>query len=323
MAAMSGNSGNWTPIFLLYPPTWAMFVAYVVIEYAFRWWAARAYPPAPVATTTRVHSTVHVKSAATGSAVPSSATLRSVTTPTDDRCHITNCPRYDRTFARQRMLDKRRDVCGRWWPSWIHAFVCTVGCVLFYFELVPFMPVAAHTVAYFLADVVVDRDPEYVVHHLAPIVCAEALLRVTPVPCYGIYAIGVVEAGNVVQHTASLLTARSGSAFHATVKWVLWTSRPLSWYPAFMVWYRDVPVELRWSVAGLCVLCAVLAIYKINIGWQLDVLKPRKSKPAPLGHVHVDESVSSNGSNGSNGSNISTSPTAELVSPRVQAAKAG
>jgi hypothetical protein len=201
-------------------------------------------------------------------------------------CTVPGCPLYDASAGAQRMIDKHRDVFGRWTPSWIHAFLCTLGCALFYFEVIAADAVMAHTCGYFLADMVVDRDPEYIVHHFAPVFACEVLLRISPAIRFGLYALGIVEGGNVVQHTASIATSRTGRLFHRTVAIVLWTSRPLSWYAGFMTWYADVPEVSRYSWTGLGVLAAVLVTYAINMRWMVNVLKPRTLKPVPAGHVH-------------------------------------
>jgi hypothetical protein len=93
-----------------------------------------------------------------------------------------------------------------------------------------------HSVAYFLADLVCDRDPDYVLHHLAPIAHSEMLLRsgaascwtfaraaCTDVGCsfragaklgYSRLFLGTAEAGNIIAHSFSLITLRSGPLFH-------------------------------------------------------------------------------------------------------------
>lgn len=76
------------------------------------------------------------------------------------------------------------------------------------------------------------------------------------------------EAGNVIAHSWSLLSLRSGKLFHAVNTISFWVSRPISFIFAYKVWMVDLPVETRFTPIGFALLASILATVLINARWM-------------------------------------------------------
>jgi len=181
---------------------------------------------------------------------------------------------------------KKRDSVGRWSPSLIHASIASVICTLAGFSLVSEsvisnQDVIMHSLGYFMGDLVVDRDPGYVVHHVGPVIHAEVMLRLGAHFWHTMRAGWIMEYGNVVAHSAAVLTFRTGKTFHLINTWSFWISRPLSYYDGFMAWYSDVPSHVRFTWLGLIPLISIIGVYHSNTMWMIKMCKKRPPKPTP------------------------------------------
>jgi len=155
-----------------------------------------------------------------------------------------------------------------------------------------------HSLGYFLGDLVVDRDPDYILHHVGPILHSECMLQVGAKFWHTMRAGWIMEAGNVVAHTAAVLTFRKGPVFHKINTWSFWISRPASYYDGFMAWYSDIPEERRWTLMGIIPLLGILGVYYSNTKWMMAMCRKRPAKPrspvsSPLGGENKHSSVDS------------------------------
>eukprot|EP01124_Arcella_intermedia_P012748 TRINITY_DN1910_c0_g1_i1.p1 TRINITY_DN1910_c0_g1~~TRINITY_DN1910_c0_g1_i1.p1 ORF type:complete len:257 (+),score=20.09 TRINITY_DN1910_c0_g1_i1:76-846(+) len=181
---------------------------------------------------------------------------------------------------------RKRDVVGRYTPSLVHAFVSA-----FWNWIVPpqysagYINLMFNSGGYFIADMVIDHDPDYIIHHLAPLFWGECLMRTNTVFFYSILCIRTVELGNVFAHTAAIATNRSGKLFHRVNTLSFWISRPLSMIPGFLAWTHDIPDEDRFGFWGLMVLLCFVVTFYINGKWMIKMITPRpkdlnnKTKP--------------------------------------------
>jgi hypothetical protein len=179
---------------------------------------------------------------------------------------------------------RKRDTIGRWTPSLIHALIATTtaSAACFGFiapEVFSNEDVIMHSLGYFMGDLIVDRDPGYVVHHVGPVLHAEVMLRLGAHFWHTMRAGLIMEAGNVVAHSAAVLTFRRGKMFHMFNTWSFWISRPASYYDGFMAWYSDVPSHVRFTWLGLIPLISILGIYHANTKWMIKMCRTRK-RPA-------------------------------------------
>jgi hypothetical protein len=180
---------------------------------------------------------------------------------------------------------RKRDTVGRWMPSLIHATAATVSATLAaYFggSLITNEDVIMHSLGYFMGDLVVDRDPGYIVHHVGPVIHAEVMLRLGAHFWHTMRAGWIMEAGNIVAHSAAVLTFRRGSTFHLINTVSFWISRPASYYDGFMAWYSDIPASVRYTWLGLIPLISILGVYHSNTMWMIKMCKRRAPKPVAV-----------------------------------------
>jgi len=194
---------------------------------------------------------------------------------------------------------RKRDAVGRWMPSLIHALGASISATLAGLAIVPENvcsneDVIMHSLGYFLADLIVDRDPDYIMHHVGPLLHSECMLRVGAKFWHTMRAGWIMEYGNVFAHTAAVLTYRKGPVFHKINTWSFWISRPLSYYDGFMAWYADIPVVNRWTLLGVIPLIGIIGVYYSNTKWMMQMCKKRKPQPKKS-HSNGTSSASSNG----------------------------
>jgi len=183
---------------------------------------------------------------------------------------------------------RKKDSVGRWSPSLVHALIATLTATCAGLELVPAdvisnQDVIMHSLGYFMGDLVVDHDPDYIVHHVGPVVHAEVMLRLGAQFWHCMRAGWIMEAGNVVAHTAAVLTFRRGPVFHAINTWSFWISRPASYYDGFMAWFSDVPAEVRFTWLGMIPLISILGVYHANTKWMIQMCRARPQAPTQYG----------------------------------------
>jgi hypothetical protein len=122
----------------------------------------------------------------------------------------------------------------------------------------------------------IDRDPNYYIHHLAPLLWGEALQRTGSSIHHSVLTIRICEVGNVFAHTAALLTGRSGSIFHWINTLSFWISRPISMVHGFLAWYEDCPYDQQFTPFGLFLLASFVATFYINGKWMIKMCMPRE-----------------------------------------------
>jgi len=173
-----------------------------------------------------------------------------------------------------------REVFGRYIPSLVHASLSA------FWDFVPeclgggdsFYNLFGNSAGYFLADMIVDQDPAYYPHHIAPLLWGEAILRCGANIHHSVRCIRFNEAGNVIAHTAAILTGRSGKLFHVINTLSFWISRPLSMPDGFWAWYIDVPPEQQYTPFGLVLLASFFVTFYINGKWMIKMITPREKK---------------------------------------------
>src|SRR5947208_14621192 len=82
-------------------------------------------------------------------------------------------------------MRRRQSVMARYPASWLHAVLSVSFSIVAICEAndvvdapkITFWFVIMHSFGYFISDILVDRDPVYVAHHLAPMVAVEILVR--------------------------------------------------------------------------------------------------------------------------------------------------
>jgi hypothetical protein len=179
--------------------------------------------------------------------------------------------------------NRKRETFGRWTPSLIHATLASVmatiaGLGLMSTDIISNEDVIMHSLGYFIGDLVVDRDPEYFAHHVGPLLHCECMLRLGALFWHTMRAGWIMEYGNVVAHSAALITWRKGKTWHLINTWSFWISRPLSYYDGFMAWYRDIPEEKRWTLLGIIPLIGILGVYYSNTKWMIKMCRTRPPK---------------------------------------------
>jgi hypothetical protein len=212
--------------------------------------------------------------------------------------------------------NRKRETFGRWTPSLIHATIASIiatiaGLGLMSSDIISNEDVIMHSLGYFIGDLIVDRDPEYFAHHVGPLLHCECMLRLGALFWHTMRAGWIMEYGNVVAHSAALITMRKGRTWHLINKWSFWISRPLSYYDGFMAWYRDIPEEKRWTLLGIIPLIGILGVYYSNTKWMIKMCKSRPPKkptggktapkvidgttPPPVSNGHATTEASTNG----------------------------
>lgn len=205
--------------------------------------------------------------------------------------------------------NRKRETFGRWTPSLIHATLASVfatiaGFGLLSSDIISNEDVIMHSLGYFIGDLVVDRDPEYFAHHVGPLLHCECMLRLGALFWHTMRAGWIMEYGNVVAHSAALITWRKGKTWHLINTWSFWISRPLSYYDGFMAWFRDIPEEKRWTLLGIIPLIGIIGVYYSNTKWMIKMCRPRPPKKVVK---HLDSPI--NASSPKEDSNATT-PTA-------------
>jgi len=186
--------------------------------------------------------------------------------------------------------NRKRETFGRWTPSLVHATLASIcatiaGLGLMSSNIISNEDVIMHSLGYFIGDLIVDRDPEYFAHHVGPLLHCECMLRLGALFWHTMRAGWIMEIGNVVAHSAALITWRKGKTWHSINTWSFWISRPLSYYDGFMAWYRDIPEEKRWTLLGIIPLIGILGVYYSNTKWMIKMCRPRQQKKT---HKKVD-----------------------------------
>jgi len=231
--------------------------------------------------------------------IPTSApTSASVSAPTDSSSdsEFPTSPRKKVTFAIDKKskentidIDIKRETIGRYTPSWIHSFICVslYGYLLIHQSDIGIdnrrvleQWILGNSFGYFIGDMIVDRDPAYYLHHIAPIIHGEILLRAggyeyffgsTAVSGSALYhggrCLAIIEFGNLISHTAAFLTFRTGSVYHFFLASSLYISRICSMYDGFQSWNSDLG-EKKYSAPGLVLLASITLTYMVNIRWM-------------------------------------------------------
>jgi len=185
-------------------------------------------------------------------------------------------------------LANKRETIGRYTPSWIHAFLCGLLFFLLQFstrwgldQRLLEMWMMGQTFGYFIGDMLVDQDSAYFLHHIAPLIHGEILLRAgafeyffspTGTVASNLYhasrCLGIIELGNLVSHTAAILTFRTGHIYHFFLASSMWISRPASVYYGFSSWSSDLSEATRYSTVGLVLLASITLTYLVNLRWM-------------------------------------------------------
>ena len=192
--------------------------------------------------------------------------------------------------SEEQQLKEAHTMC-RYLPSWIHA------CLSVYFgvvaiangngwvdaPLITYYFVALHSFGYFLADIIVDRDPIYVPHHLIPLLFTEVMLRYHGSLYHAVWLGVLCEIGNVICHATALYCRSIGHRYYLwSFKVVYGITRSLSMVAGVLIVHCDVPNEALWSVGPYIALC-VLALYCSNAFAVFAVLRDPDTRATTIG----------------------------------------
>jgi len=165
-------------------------------------------------------------------------------------------------------------ITARYLPSLWHSLTCVVLSLAALAQAhdatsgwpdVTFYQVLAHSFGYLLADTVVDQDPVYFSHHIAPLGFGEMMIRCGGSLYHAVVFGLVCELGNVYSHSRALyLMSVTSPAYNVSVRAALFVTRILSLVPALLVFLCDVP-DTNVLCCGLGTLVCLLGIYGSNL----------------------------------------------------------
>jgi hypothetical protein len=174
--------------------------------------------------------------------------------------------------------DRAVTIVGRYLPSLLHSVTCVMLSLaalarahgLSGWPSVTFYEVLAHSFGYLLADMIVDQDPVYFSHHVAPLFFGEMMLRCGGSLYHAVVFALVCEIGNVYSHSRAIyLMSVTSPAYNASVRGAIFVTRILSLVPALLVFLCDIPDDyILWC--GIGTLLCLLGIYGSNLA-ALDV----------------------------------------------------
>ena len=168
---------------------------------------------------------------------------------------------------------KKCETFQRWTPSLFHAIIGVFG----YTCGLSLLDITCHSCGYMVADLIIDRDIEYLPHHGGVLIVLNLQLRMNNICYNSYYGYWWMELGNVVAHSAALITHRSGPNFHIINTLAFWTSRCIPFRNGLLMWYEDVLDEYKYNL-GLLVIAGVLFIYISNYRWMIKMISPRPEK---------------------------------------------
>jgi len=180
--------------------------------------------------------------------------------------------------SEKKMMMRRYETYCRWPTSLIHAIMSACLITLQKLDYIPIEVAEMNMNAYFLIDSIIDQDFEYFLHHLSPMISIELMHRMGASIYHSTNCYYVIEIGNVFAHSAAIITLRSGKVFHKINTLSFWISRPISMVDMILIWKNDIPIEKRFTAAGLGVLVSVLIVYSCNIRWMIKMILPRKKE---------------------------------------------
>jgi len=230
----------------------------------------------------------------------------------------------EKEIEREAENDKTRETIGRYTPSLIHSYICTGLYLLLVFsedyglnKMLIEQWMMGHTFGYFIGDMIVDRDPDYFLHHIAPLIHGEILLRAGAYNYFfhsGVFSLyhsarclAFIEIGNMISHTVAMGTNRTGHIYHFFLVASLWISRPVSLYDGFHSWLTDLPEENKYQPYGLILLFCITLTYAINLGWMYKMFVAIKHamSGAPTTSTNEKKSIADE--------NISPDPTSKHI----------
>jgi hypothetical protein len=169
-------------------------------------------------------------------------------------------------------------IVERYLPSLFHSITCVVLSLAALARAhgisgwpdVTFYEVLAHSFGYLLADTLVDQDPVYFSHHVAPLFFGEMMLRCGGSLYHAVVFGLVCELGNVYSHSRAIyLMSVTSPAYNASVRGAIFVTRILSLVPALLVFLCDIPEGYVLCCSIGTFLC-LLGIYGSNLA-ALDV----------------------------------------------------
>ena len=159
---------------------------------------------------------------------------------------------------------------------------------------VHFHSVLTHSFGYMLADMVVDRDPVYVPHHLGSLLFGELALRLGASFEMAVVFAVCCEVANVRMHGEALRRlSASDATYCASISFVLGVSRVASVVPALLSAACDGvdPYRAQFAIGTVC--CAV-CIYGSNLA-SLAVAKTSAAARDIGASVDIELAASSRG----------------------------
>lgn len=161
-----------------------------------------------------------------------------------------------------------REAWGRYFTSFLQSVItCSLILVVkfYYNDDLAWQRLVVHEIlAYFVADVLVDRDPGYVNHHLCSVIYYAILRACGGHLRWGLWLIFCFEGGNAPAHGAALRWGKQGIQYKTVRNYSMAISRTLSLPFALLVILFDFPNSISiWIKAFMCGM--MLLMYRDNL----------------------------------------------------------
>ena len=178
---------------------------------------------------------------------------------------------------------KRNEALRRYPVSFIHALSCVILFFLRNEGYADNIAVFFNSGAYFITDIFIDADLEYTIHHLFPIFYGHILIGLNASLYNSATLLCVLEIGNLVTNTATLITYRIGAVFHYINVISFYISRPISMYYSYKALIFDVERDKLNSWLGYLMVMFITMTYIQNLQWMVKMVMPKtRDRNSPL-----------------------------------------
>jgi len=288
------NYNGWFSLLLQSRDVWASLLFYLALAGLCRFCAEWKYP--------KKQRRISVKLAAGAAFIAESSPESSTDVGSDDVDQTSDaevsggklrCVSHeDETAAMSNRC--HHEAISRYFPSWVHACGAVMYSALAMVDThrrasgvdvidcygYTQWQAMAHSFGYFIADMIMDRDPVYYSHHLGPLIYAEFMLRVGGSFYHAVMFGLICEAGNVICHTCAIYTKTMGITYPYVFAFTHFFSRAGSFIVAVLIVACDIPIGYGW-VNAVAIIC-VLMIWGSNI---IDFFRVQASASVGIGII--------------------------------------
>jgi len=181
-----------------------------------------------------------------------------------------------------RHMDKlgRREDLAHYSASCVHAWLSCFFSLIYILNandivdapLVTGYFVVNHAFGYFLSDMIILPSRIFVVHHLAPLLYVEIMLRIGGSLYHGIWFGAICESANSVTHLLAITHRSNSACYYRVFKWAHCLTRPLSGVAAVLIFLCDVPLMYRWTW-GLAILGTIFGVWGSNVAFFVTLMR--------------------------------------------------